>query len=340
MRDVTWDNQLAERYLREVPLERARLAFEDPEGEREAVAPLSAARARQMLLEGGEEPVLKTPAVPLSRIATDPPPPLLIDRLDPLGHTILYGTGGVGKGALACSWAVQLVQAGHRILLLDYEKHPEEWSRRIAALDPEIHASDAIWHMAPTDPIKKAARDVAWACDAHGLDFVIVDSAVMACGVDPLKPEAAAEYAAGVLEIGRPVLTLAHVTKVDDARYPFGSVFWHNLARMTWSLAADGDEVLLRHRKHNNYQGLGTFSLAMTWSEDGHLREVWERGYSATILGRALEVMGETGSTLAEILTAINDGEHKEVVRATLRRTLDRAVPMRVRIDGERYSRA
>jgi hypothetical protein len=295
-----------------------------------------------MLLNGGEEALYRggTRPVPLSGISTDPPPPMLIDRLDPLGHTILYGTGGVGKGALACWWIVQLVRTGHRVLLLDYEKHPEEWSRRIASLDPGTHQGDAVWHMAPTEPIRKAAGDIAWACDANGLDVVVVDSAVMACGEDPLKPEAAAEYAAAILEIGRPVLTLAHVTKVDDARYPFGSVFWHNLARMTWSLSGDNEEVLLRHRKHNNYQGLGTFALTVTWSENGQLREVWERGYNMTILSRALDAMGDSGATLGELLAAINDGEHKEVARDNLRRTLTKAIPARVRLDGERFCRA
>ena len=44
----------AARLLREVPLERARLAVTDPEGEPEAVAPLSPVRARQVLLEAAE----------------------------------------------------------------------------------------------------------------------------------------------------------------------------------------------------------------------------------------------------------------------------------------------
>ena len=54
----------------------------------------------------------KPDIVPLASIPTDPPPPLLIDRLDPEGHTILYGTGGIGKGALACSWIARLVAEG------------------------------------------------------------------------------------------------------------------------------------------------------------------------------------------------------------------------------------
>lgn len=289
-------------------------------------------------LEADLTPLYADRSVALSSIPTDPPAPMLIDRLDPLGHTILYGTGGVGKGALACSWITQLVRDGHRVLILDYERHPEEWSRRIAALDLGVHGSQLVRHLVPAEPIRKAAPEIASTCDLHELDYVVVDSAVMACGADPLKPEAAADYAAAILDIGRPVLSLAHVTKVDDARYPFGSVFWHNLARMTWSLSGDDGEVLLKHRKHNNYQGLGTFALTVTWSDEGQLREVWERGYNMTILQRALDAIGPEGATLTEILTAINDDEHRSVARETLRRTLSRVIPLRVRLSGEKYA--
>lgn len=277
-------------------------------------------------------------SVVLSAIATDPPPPMLVDRLDPLGHTILYGTGGVGKGALSCWWIAGLVRAGRRVLILDYEGHPEEWSRRIAALAPDVHASDAVRHLAPKRALARSAGEIARVCDTHGLDYLVIDSAVMACGTDPLKPEAAAIYAAGLVAIGRPALSLAHVTKTDDPRYPFGSVFWHNLARMTWSLTGSDAETLLRHRKHNNYASLGTFALTVTWHE-GRLREVWERGYNMTIIQRVIDVLEDGPLDLDAILRGINDGDHQTVERESLRRTLSRAVPARLRLTGTRYSR-
>jgi hypothetical protein len=165
-----------------------------------------------------------------------------------------------------------------------------------------------------------------WTCDTYELDYVVVDSAVMACGTDPLKPEAAAAYAAGLIDIGRPALSLAHVTKVDDPRYPFGSIFWHNLARMTWSLTGSESEVLLKHRKHNNYPSLGTFALTITWQE-GYLREVWERGYHMTILRRVLDALEDASPlSLDQLLGALNDDEHKAVNRKTLQSTLTRAL--------------
>lgn len=317
------------------------------------VDPMDELLRRRQAREAGRpapvsEPPAEVPLVPLyadnsvtlDSISMDPAPPMLIERLDPLGHTILYGTGGVGKGSLSCWWIVQLVRDGHRVLILDYEGHPEEWSRRIGSLDPGVHTSGLVRHLTPSAPIARAAAEITATCYLHELDYVVVDSAVMACGADPLKPEAAAEYSSAILAIGRPALTLAHVTKTDDSRYPFGSVFWHNLARMTWSLTGDDGEVLLKHRKHNNYQGLGTFALTVTWTAEGRLREVWERGYNMTILTRALDAIGDGELTLGDILAAINDGEHKAVARETLRRTLAKAIPQQVRVRSDRYSRA
>lgn len=285
-------------------------------------------RRRPHAPEPDEAPTPIDRSVALASISTDPAPPLLIDRLDPMGHTILFGTGGVGKGALASWWIVQLIREGHRVLILDYEAHPEEWSRRIASLDAGVHASDLVRHLSPTDRLAKAAETVAATCAMHKLDYVVVDSAVMACGSDPLKPEAAAEYAAAVTAIGRPVLSLAHVTKTDDMRYPFGSIFWHNLARTTWGLQGDqSGAVVLSHRKHNNYASLGRFQVIATWRDD-RLQEVYEKGYGQALQERVALILAGGMMTTTEIVEALNDDEEGvPVKRATVRRVLTRYTP-------------
>lgn len=283
------------------------------------------------------------PFVPLESISTDPPPPLLVERLDPEGHTILYGTGGSGKGALSCYWIALMVRSGLTVLVLDYEDHGPEWSRRIAALAPDAHASGRVFWYRPRRPLWQEAADLAaWTADA-GVNYVVVDSAVMGClGSDPLSPEAAAQYAAGVADMGRPVLSLAHVTKMDDGRYPFGSVFWHNLSRTTWSLQPDkSGGAVLTHRKHNNYAALGRFLVTATW-HDGRLMEVWEKGYSASLADRASELLMDGELGLDAILEALNDtdDEGQPVKRDTLKRALNRGIPERFRLNGGKYSRA
>lgn len=313
------------------------------------VDPMEAYHARRereiASLNGHAEPEppddvpLLAASIDISEYSTDPPPPMLIDRLDPEGHTILFGTGGVGKGALACYWITQLVLANRGVLIVDYEQHPSEWSRRLASLNPDAHSSGRIRHIAPRRPLRECAAMVAAEADSFELSVVVVDSAVMACGSDPLKPDVAGDYAAAVTAVGRPVLSLAHVTKADDMRYPFGSIFWHNLARTTWGLQADqSGAVVLSHRKHNNYASLGRFTVASTWL-DGKLREVYERNYQMALKDRIREVLGVGPLTLAEVVEGLNDDElgGSPVKRETVGRLLRRHTPESFRLSGGRY---
>src|SRR5688572_23072859 len=75
---------------------------------------------------------------------------------------------------------------------------------------------------------------------ANRIQYVIVDSVGFAAGANPESSETAIAYASAVRRLGAGVgsLHLAHVTKLSedapDPKYPFGSIFWHNFARMTW----------------------------------------------------------------------------------------------------------
>ena len=158
-----------------------------------------------------------------------------------------------------------------------------------------------------------------------GATYLVIDSIVPACGgADPTKPEAASRYAAALEFIGLPALSLGHVTKADALTYPFGSVFFHNLARVTWSLQRKGDASILTPRKANNYLLPGRFSVTTAW-RDGIPREVRERPYSAALADRIAEIIGQP-STVSEIVDALNEGDEQLVhvkpdsVRAALRR--------------------
>lgn len=282
----------------------------------------------------------------LDTLSADPPAPLLVDRLDPDGHTILYGTGGVGKGVLTAWWTVQLVRAGHRVLILDYENHPGEWARRIGGLGTAPELAAVIWAAPLTaewqskrGPLWVQAEDVRALAEATGATFVVVDSIVPACaGVDPMKPEAVSLYAGALEYIGRPVLSLAHVTKAEDLRYPFGSAFWHHLARTTWSLKRDGERAILAHRKHNNYASLGRFVVTTTWTDDKP-GEVWERGYTAALADRIAEVLGSEALTITEIVDRLaedEDGDGETVKANSVRTALRRGIrdPQRFTVES------
>jgi hypothetical protein len=300
-------------------------------------------------------PIERLGARALHIIPTDPPPPMLLDRLDPTGHTILYGTGGVGKGTLSASWIVGMLNAEKRILIVDYENHPDEWARRIHGMGA-ADLMERVLHVAPLTAQWKGRRGAIWdqADDLRQLarqfeaDHLVIDSIVPACGAtDALKPEAASQYAGALEYIGTPALSLAHVTKADDLRYPFGSIFWHNLARTTWSLKADGATVILAHRKHNNYARVAPQKVEVTWDQQGVPVDLWEKSYSEDLTRRiSAALVGDplTVKQLVDRLDEENTDDDAEPTKAdtvskALRRGAKASPPKFVR-DGDKWSNA
>ena len=137
---------------------------------------------------------------------------------------------------------------------------------------------------------------------------------MVACGAtDPLEPAAAGQYTAALAHIGRPALSLGHVTKAEDGRYPFGSVFWHNLARLTWSLTRGPVGTVLTCRKANNYPAIGRVLVDMQWWEDRPVRVTEVPAYSAKLAELVAEVLAgeEEGLTVAGILEQL-DAQREE----------------------------
>jgi hypothetical protein len=282
------------------------------------------------------DPMARLGARPLGEVECGPPPPLLLDRLHPRAHTVLYGAGGSRKGTVAASWIARLRGAGHRVLIADYEDHPEEWAGRVRSLGgPD--AAGGVLHVSPLGPSWRGARGALWEqapdlrelAAAWAATVLVVDSIVVACGgADPMDPGTPAQYGAGLQQIGVPTLSLAHVTKEGSLLYPFGSVFWHNLARVTWSLEKDGARSVLHHRKYNEGDLLGRFVVDVTY-RGGLPGEVWERAYSAVLADRIADALGDGPATVAELAARFGDeaGEDgrrvkEDSIRAALRRGL------------------
>ena len=163
-----------------------------------------------------------------------------------------------------------------------------------------------------------------------GATYVVIDSLVVACaGRDVSDPTTPALYAQALQAIGLPSLSLAHVTKLHDVRYPFGSAFWHNLARVTWSLIEKGGDILLTNRKASNYRRRGAYTVTFDWLHDV-LREVNEQPASITLMERIVEALTEAKEpmSVAAMLTIINEGLPKEehTSAATVRAAMSREV--------------
>lgn len=178
----------------------------------------------------------------------------------PEGVTVLYGPGDVGKGHVACE-AIRWLTVAGPVLILDYETHPSEWRRRLGMMLSEPQLAK-VAHMVPELSLPKEASNLRDVVAEIGAVAVVVDSYQAATPDGKVHAEQAdvpREMFRALARIGVPALVLAHVTKSggEHQPYPYGSVFVHNYARMTWSAGKVSQEdeplrVELRCRKSND----------------------------------------------------------------------------------------
>jgi len=243
---------------------------------------------------------------------------LLLGRLHPLDHTILFGDGGTGKGVIAAWWVAEmstgrLCRRPMRVLVLDYEQHAtHEWRPRVEAFDGDLHM---VWIVQPSVPIWEMADDVRVMCEEYAIDYVVIDSVTYACaGTEVEKSSTAALYTLAIAQIKKPVLSLAHTTKVDDnPKHPFGSIFWSNGARVTIAVSAKGyDEPrLLVNKKTNQAAPFKSVQIPWDWVNVSLPKELTEMPTSRSLPERVYDVLLLNGQlTATQIAVALdNDGD-------------------------------
>lgn len=225
-----------------------------------------------------EDDATEDGAVPLTDVEPAEHVDLLLGWLHPNEHTILFGDGGTGKGVIAAWWATQLATADEngefmKVLVVDYEQHARhEWRPRVGTFcNEDTSVLDRIFYVQPVAPIWDIAGWIRSEAQRVEADYIIVDSITYAVsGMEPEKSVTAVRYTQAANAIGYPILSIGHVTKSDaDPRHPFGSVYWHNGARITIGVSrrdpeqADSDRIV-KHRKAN--QGQHSADMAVDWS--------------------------------------------------------------------------
>jgi hypothetical protein len=274
-------------------------------------------------------------AVTMDKVAAVDPPEPKLGRYAP-GHNIVYGTGGVGKGTLLVHDIGEMARDGHRPLILDYENHLNEWKPRLEGLGYG-DVMDRIMWVGPNTPEWQGPLGAIWTqtdhirslAHQHEADVLVIDSIVFACaGADASAPESATTYGRALNEIGvELVVSLAHITKEHALKYPFGSVFWHNGARMTWSMERQATGILLVNRKSNNYMLAKPQLVTVTWV-DKRPRDLHIRPYTEAI-GDQIARLLATKSQMTdrelhkEINTDLDEGE-SETSLDTVQKTLKR----------------
>jgi hypothetical protein len=255
-------------------------------------------------------------------------------RLDPIlpaagGFAIEFGDGGQGKTSFGVSAMVQIATGldvtGLGLVgdpapagILDFEGHPGAVRRLVSGLHPE--RTDRIGYLLCPRPLWEMQEDVIAMLRDLDASALFIDSVGYAIGnlklVDPEAPIAFQRALADIeqaIGTGLSTLASAHVRGTDGAAKPFGSVFWHNAARMTWyverSNGTEDDEeatVSLVCRKANDWPFNGKRVVLRPVYEDRRLR-YWHREDSrtaATAAFNALQALGGGPMSMKELTLA------------------------------------
>jgi len=208
------------------------------------------------------------------------PPLILAD-----GPTIWFADGGVGKSIMALAAALALSRGDEyllgiapaqqlRVLYLDWEWDAWQHLERMEAiLGSESSECDMLYRHC-VGALVQQVESIRRVIVEESVDFVVIDSVGAACAEEPESARVALDFANAVRELGVGSLWLAHTTKNGDKMRPFGSTFWHNVARATWYLdkQQDGGGADLAlgffHRKSNSGRLERPLGFGLTWEAD------------------------------------------------------------------------
>ena len=210
----------------------------------------------------GEPPILlrDAPRPPAADYLLDP---ILYDR----NPTIIFGDGGSGKSYAAMIIAASLssakslipdmyVRSFKNVAYLDWEMSSWEHRGRLEYICGPL--MPPMLYVACRAPITQDLHRLRRIAREHKIDYWIVDSVAPACDGEPESAEVVKNYFNALRSLGGGSLSVAHISKAQGGEYkPFGSSFWHNLARSTWFAKAQewedrtGIDIQMRNRKNN-----------------------------------------------------------------------------------------
>lgn len=196
--------------------------------------------------------------------------------------TVLYGPGDSMKSffALYCGLLFASGVQGpnlacsperRRVLFLDWEMSLSDLRGRVKLLQ----AGDERLTQYPdyrrcSRPLADEIEEVKKAVREGGYDLVILDSLAMAAGGQELeRADAAIRFHAALRALHTTSLILGHTPKPQEdqkERSLYGSVFFHNLCRVSWEVRRENQTICLYQKKNNlgPQQEALAFRLAIT----------------------------------------------------------------------------
>lgn len=247
--------------------------------------------------------------------------------------SILFGDGGTFKSFLSLYIAGWLGQQGIRVLFADWELEGADHRDRLERLfGPDMpHVYYQRLHRPMVHEIDGIKREI----DEKRIEYIVCDSVGYATDGPPESADAAMGYFRAVRQLGIGSTHIAHVTKprddAPDPTKPFGSVFWHNSARMTWfakrteSTNEQRFVVALFNRKSNLGGKQSAVGLEIDFGGDRtgikrvDLRDVDEFASSLPMwqrMKRALESGPKTLVSMADEFGAVDDQSRDRMVES------------------------
>lgn len=169
-------------------------------------------------------------------------PVFTVDRLPLLCHLpqIIFGEGASMKSYLATYLAGRLAMQGVKVLYADWELTEDVHARRLRAMfGSELVGK--IRYVKCNRPLVQEVERLAREKHQHQLTFAVCDSIAFGCNGKPEDAVVAQDYFRALRGLRVGSVLLAHNAGAAEHKEtrPFGSVFWHNGARMTWFAKAE-----------------------------------------------------------------------------------------------------
>jgi hypothetical protein len=153
---------------------------------------------------------------------------------------IWFGDGGAAKSLLALYAAADLAENGWRVLYCDWELTAEEHVQRLKQLiGPNLHSvRDTLFYRRCNRPFVDDIIPIRDIIAKRNIQFLVCDSLSFAAKSPIEASESALGYQQALRECGDiGSLHIAHINRSEKSdERPFGSTYWHNMARATWFL--------------------------------------------------------------------------------------------------------
>ena len=253
----------------------------------------------------------------------------------------MFGEGGGGKTYIALRWVLSLATGipfltskptrTVKCLFIDYEDDPAEGNDRIqklcggtkANIDLDLLHANILYFNPAGIPFADLVPTLTECIRANGVEFVLLDSAALACGGEPEKADSATRYFNSLAKLGVTSLTIAHETKSENHDHVFGSIFWRNSARNIWNAQSETNEADNRkisfglfHRKCNHsakrsavsleiFHGVGVVEVRPA------SQEAWGTGLS--VPARIVAMLKQRPMELGELKDKLDDLTKDEI---------------------------